>query len=165
MSYKGEKIAKAIEALLESKLADALGAVGGRWAGDPVDLDTDVEFLFGHHPTVLERPKADFPIIAVMAAESTPVPTSDQWILPTKSYETFVDVFVAGDDEEEVSKRLLRFCEAVVDVMEANREVGSGLNQTDSPSLSPSEVNRQHEPGMNVEFFTQFARLLVTIQA
>ena len=164
MSFKGESLAKAVKVLLKSELDAALVVVADQWEeDDPIDLDTEVTFLFGHHPTVLERPKSNFPIIAVMTGDSTPVPTSDQWVLPASMYEIYVDIFVAGDTEEEVSKRLLRFCEATMDVLEANQNFDS-VTQRDRPSVSISEVNRQYESGMNVEFFTEFARLLLMIE-
>ncbi len=162
--FLAETIAKAVQKLLSDNMVAALTTVATRWPADPVTLGSVQHWLFGHHPTVLEHPKADFPIVAVMAVDSTRESSPDQWGLPEYLYEVDVDVFVAEDTEEKTAKKLLRYCEAIIDILEAHQEIGTGILQRDYLPVTISEVNRQFEHGQSKEFLTEFARLRVLVK-
>jgi len=164
MSYLAEYVAKAVYSLLQGGIEAALAAVASRWESDPVDLGSVQNWQFGHSPTVLERKKAEFPIVSVIPGPSMPQETSDQWVLPSALYEVYVDLFMAEDTEEKVTKKLLRYCEAAMDIFEASEEIPNGGMQAALPAVDPSEVSRQHVEGMNIEYFTQWARVSLVIE-
>lgn len=171
MSYHAETIAEAVMGLLEDNLAAALDTVATEWGADPVSLGDVATWLFGHHPTVLERAKTAFPIVSVIAGNSSPTGEADQFVLATSLYEFYVDVFVAAestttvDAEELVSKKLLRYVEAVFDVLAANMQISSIAALRTLPAVEISEVARQYTEGRKEEFFTQWARLTMQAEA
>ena len=162
MSYDAERVAKAVLKLLQDNMASALATVAGRWTGDPIALGKVQSWQLGYSPTVLEREKSEFPIVVVIPGTSEPQDVTDQWVLPANLYEVIVDVFQADDDEAVTTKKLLRYCEAAVDIFEANQDIEG--RQVVRPSVDPSDVNRQHAPGMDIQYFTQWARINVVIE-
>jgi len=67
-------------------------------------------------------------------------------------------------DETRVVKKLLRYCEAILDIFEANHQIGDGGKQVLLPTVDPSDVSRQHVEGMAIKYFTQWARISVVME-
>lgn len=165
--YKGEVIVKALQAILQDNLPDALDAVETEWDDpDPLALPDVVTWLLGHSPTVLERPQADFPLVACLVPIREPKEKSSQWGFGKSRYTLYVDCFVVAATEPDVNRLCWRFCEAIVSVTQNNEELAAGIIQQDyEPVVTLSEAMRQYEDNRNVEFFTQMGRVTLQVEA
>lgn len=165
MKYEAEPIIKAVLAKLAAELAAALDVVETEWAADPITLD-DVQtenFLFGFRPTLLDREEAGFPVISVFGTGSGPGGVqADQWY-GQASYDIFLDIVVCDRDEAKVSKKTLRFLEAVMSILGAGATLSTGALQEDYvPTTEVNEVMRQLDSQSN-EFFTQQSRTALKV--
>ena len=166
MSYKAETIGKAVTSLLQTKIAAALTAVAARWTSDAITLGSVATWEFGHRPTILEKESTYFPAISVMVGDAEPVVNADQWMLSRDRYPVLVDVFVTGATEETVSKKLLRYIEALLDVFEANQQISSALMLNSPPTVQVSEVGRQYGSDLSsVSYFVEYARISLLLEA
>lgn len=165
MNYAGEEIIKALCAKLDAELPDVLSEVEVKWNADPIDLGKVYEYLFGHHPTLLEHPPEDYPIVSVMLTSSRPSNVqADQWYGQV-DYELFIDTVVGSNDETEISKKSLRFIEAILKVLSGNVSLGVGaIQQNYVPTVELSEVLRQLDQNSK-EFFTQQSRIGIGVES
>lgn len=165
--YKGENIARAIQGVLQSGLPDALDVVEAEWDDDdPLDLGDVAVWLLGHYPTVLERPKADFPIVACLVPERVQGEGSSQWGYGKAVYTAYVDCFVTAAAEADVNKICWRYVKAIISVAQNHRTLAAGLVQgAFEPDVMLSEAMRQREDNSDAGFFTQMARVILKIEA
>jgi hypothetical protein len=164
--YKAEDIARAVQGKLQGDLPAALDAVETRWASDPLSLPDVVTWLLGHHPTVLERPLADFPLVACLVPDRSAGERSSQWGLQKTVNTVYVDCFVASTSVADVNKMCWRYVEAVVSVAQSYELLASGLRQVAfEPAVQLSETMRQYEDNSDTEFFTQMGRVTLRVES
>ena len=72
-------------------------------------------------------------------------------------------MFVADLDETNVNKKLMRFCQAAIDVLQSEHKLEHGTLKQ-GIGVEVTEVMRQMEPQKNMEFFTQMGRLTLRIE-
>ena len=155
-----EQTAKAAKTHLDNDLPAALDVVEAYWAaqGDAIALDDPVTKLYGHQPTVVERPRADFPITAVMAfdEDEDPLAVTDQGGIGTGLVPVIVHWFVDADSEEQCHKICQRYGEAIDAVMRDHPTLATGIKVASFvPQTRLSLVSRDKEAHSSVEFFTQ----------
>jgi hypothetical protein len=171
MGYDAERVGKALKERLESELPDALETVEAAWAGsDPVTLPEPATWFRGHKPTVLELESSSFPFVAVIVAETEPKSAPSRWGYQEEELPVFVDYFVVADDEATVNKRVHRYAEALLTVLQEERVV-EGYQQRDyRPRVRLSEASRHAKtrtadmlvPVEGDEDFIQMGRIQVT---
>lgn len=164
--FDAEPVVNAVLARLASEMPAALDVVENRWTGDPITLSDVQEFMFGHHPTVLEKPYSAFPIIAVLVTDVNPGDTrSDQWGMQEQLYSLFIELFVHADTEEIVSKKTLRYTEAILSILNATQQLSTGtIQRSYVPIIEFSEVLRQLDDNSNNPYFTQMSRTSIKVE-
>lgn len=172
MSYKGEIVAKAVDTLLQDSLAAAIAAIEAEWSADPIELNDIGTWHMGYRPVTLEQTKDQFPIITIMIGSSVPTGTADQFVLATSLYDVFINVDVVGSSdevedmeaEEVVTKKLFRYVQAIINVLESNSQIADDVALQLLPSVEISDVERQIADGVLV-FCTQRATLGMQVES
>lgn len=158
-----EKTARAVQSHLQSDIAAQLDAVEAYWLaqGSALTLPDPVTWLLGFHPTVVEKPREDYPIVAVTALEEDPdAEICDQWGYGEGIIPVIINWFVAADTESQCNLMVWRYGEAVDRVVRSHRVLAAGIQiKADSyiPSTDTSNPYRQ-APDLGSEsefFFTQ----------
>jgi hypothetical protein len=170
-SYEGEHLARQLKQRLENTLSAKLDAVADQWADtDPVSLNYPATYFLGFNPVVLEMQSSQFPYVAVLCAGREPDrSTRESWGYQDDKYSLEVHFFVVGPDVAEVYKRVCRYVEAIVMVLQADRWIES-YQQTDfKPSVEISVAMPHYDEGDNVfseegEQFIQGGRVMVPME-
>jgi len=155
-----EKVARAIQTHLQNDMATELDVVETYWSGEghALTLAGPVTWLLGFHPTVVERAKADYPIIAVTALEEDPSgERSDQWGYAEGIVPAIINWFVEADTETDCNLTVWRYGEAIDAVMRSHRKLATGIEIAAGsyiPSTDTSNPYRQApELGSESEYF------------
>lgn len=170
-----ERVEKAVYALLVAELAAALDVVEATWTAesDPLSLGDVVTWLRGYSPTVMEREKAEFPIITVWSNRQEGLTgvqeRTSQWGHQQARYPVLINWFVAADTEAECNTMSKRFGEAIQAVLDAHERIAAGLmNRSYAPEIELSLVTRElPEVGGTLSgdvFYTQMGQLTVIIE-
>lgn len=156
-----EKVARAVQTHLQNDLAAQLAAVQAYWTsqGSTLALAEPETWLLGFHPTVVERPREDYPIIAVTALEEDPDRNShtDQWGYGEGVVPAIINWFVAADSEANCNLYLWRYGEAIDAVMRDHNRLAERISIAgDSyiPSTDTTNPYRQPPPlGSEGDYF------------
>ncbi len=164
---------KAVEALLQAEIGAALDAVEAYWTAqsDPLALGDPVTWLRGHQPTVIERERADFPIITTWAFKQTGLTRSDQWGYGTAEHTIYLNWFVDGDTEDEANVMGQRYAEAILAVLQAHQKPTAALtNRSYLPDIELSTVERSLPPDAGSDlsgdtWYSQMGQMTLTFEA
>jgi len=140
-----ELAARAAKGRLEAGLSSALADMTAEWtaAGYPLAVDSPVTWLLGYDPTVVERPRADFPIVAVMALRAESGEGADQWGAGEGKGTLLIHWFVDADTAQECYVSCLRYGQAILRVMRSDLRLAAGVELQDySPRLELSTIAR-----------------------
>lgn len=171
MGVENETLARAVNTLLESDLPAALDAVEAIWAAtEAVTLPDPVIYFIGHKPTVLEEASTSFPFVAVIVPNREP-DTGGEWGFQEVSYDIFIDYFVVAADEATVNLMVLRYAEAIVNVLQTQSILGGLAQQDYEPALILSEATRHLKNGTTGDAFDtgdvdyiQMGRLTIKVE-
>lgn len=169
-----EEVARDLLLVAKQNLNDAIDAV---WQ-EMEDEDTDyyaalgesvpvtpkpypVRFFLGHHPSVLDRPVADYPNITAVSYDSSPGnDTYDQ--VEVVSSRAYIEAFVVHADESTVNRLAWRYAKALHRILTQYKELAdSRLEQiTDAPRVLISNASaRRIEEFKDDIVFIQGCRL------
>ena len=144
MGVENEALARAVKTLLESDLPSALDTVETRWAAtQAITLPDPVNVFIGHKPTVLELPSTSFPFVAVIVPNREP-DKGGEWGFQECAYNILIDYFVIAADEATVNLIVIRYAEAIVDVLQTQSIIGGRSQQNYEPLLTLSEAATRH---------------------
>jgi len=164
-----EDAEKAIYDALYAGMAAALAAVEAARGATPA-LGDVATWLQGYYPTVVERPQADFPIVAVFGNASAPAGRADQWGWGQSQPPVLINWFVAEDTEAACNVLCKRYGEALTAVIQANQFPADGLEVISyKPPIELSEVLRDLPPSSGSvvsgdAYYTQMGQMTVTLR-
>lgn len=144
--YAGEKVERALEALLQANLATALDTVETRWTGDTAQSLPDVvNWTRGYRAWVLELPSTYYPYVVTILMLQDPEDAErrrpgGQY----RRYQASVVVFLVADTEAEVITLAHRYAEAIQDVLESQRYLEGYGRVNYVPRIFIPEGNAMH---------------------
>lgn len=174
-----EQAGKAVRDCLQTYLGTYLDEVETYWSGegDAITLPDVETWLFGHNPTVLDRPEADFPILTVWGQEEMPqamtggrrgvTPASDQPGFDEAHVVVLINWFIADDDEEDLNKMTSRYHEAIDKVLRANYRLDTGVwleRGLHVPETKLSPVARDRDDTSTETYFTQMGQKRIVVR-
>ncbi len=135
-AYDGERLARQIKAILQAGLPTALDAVELRWKDvAPVTLPDPKTYQLGFNPTLLEQVSADFPIIGIIPGERVPTSGVKAWGAQRESIVIDIHFFVVAATHADVGLIVWRYAEAIVNVLQANRVIGTFTQEDYKPEI------------------------------
>lgn len=153
MGVENEALARAVKGYLEDELSAALDAVEAEWAAtEAVTLADPVTYFVGHKPTVLEEPSTSFPFVAIIAPSREPMEGAE-WGFQKVAHDVLIDYFVVASDEATVNLAVLRYAQAIVDVLQAHSVIGGYTQEDYEPPLTLSEATRHLTGGETGDAF------------
>ena len=152
MSYEGETVERALEALVQGGIDGELAAVEGRWTGDDaLSIVRPRSYSRGYRAFMAELPSSQMPYIVTIVSQALPQGGSGRLDTQDVHYPFTINVWCVGADEDTAVTVAHRYAEAIVDLLEAHRVVfadppqGTGYRQTtDVPQVRIYADNEVH---------------------
>jgi len=155
VAYDAERILRAIQTLLQDELAGALDAVEALWMGiEPIALADPTAIDLGYKPVILELPSSSYPIISIFGMERSPeTAQAGQWKTVELRYSVRLEYVVAGGDAATASLASHRYAEAIVSVLQSQRDFEGYSQMFWEPTVRLTEVGRHPVNGMTGDMF------------
>jgi hypothetical protein len=145
VSYKGETIERAIEALVQIEIDDALTAVEARWTGDDAVAVTRPQmYSRGYRTYMADMPSSSMPYVITIVSQQQPQGGAGRLDAQDVHYPFSINVWCVGDTEAESVAVAHRYAEALCDILNANRVISGYRQVTDRPTVQIFADNEVH---------------------